>query len=248
MLVVLFDICTIIRTIATSTDVLDMDIILMGVPSLNYQIMTKISHICSVVIWISVPVITVDMSLNIDKVKALFEPHNISRIKVWFVALVSLIILMYESWMFAYIFELYAITCSFLIQLVILLPSTLVIVNSLHQPYLFVYCQHCLKDIVDQDQWKTVATMTKIGALFNISMILHLLCMMFTCFITNNGVFNVEYEVYCVVPLGVVELLYRLWAARNYYYMLMSLPSLKAPEAQTNGCHDDVLIINKKCN
>jgi hypothetical protein len=193
----------------------------------NVQLTARLSQVQSVLIWLLMALSTGHISLQIHWIVDVFRPPPIHHYyyglglswKTPFSLIVALLIVLYEFWMFAMIYEVYAIGSAFFVQLIIFLPTFGLVVNTLHQYHLFKNQPNCLRDIYFNQRDNFVA-LIRAGIGLNSIMVIHLICMAVTNW-NHGGVFDFKYEKFIVVLLGSTELGYRIWAIYNYYNLLM---------------------------
>jgi hypothetical protein len=193
----------------------------------------RICEAISFFIWLLVTVVTVTLSLQIRRnVNWYYHQYKISPRVLFDVTIVTLAIL-YEFWMCAYIYETYASGDDLMVQLVIFLPTSSLIVNSLHQYVMFA--DQPPFDVFHVQQ-SSFLFMTITGLAFNIVMIIHLLCMAYSN-LFNAGVFGAKYEKPAVMILGLAELYFRVWMVWRYFkliYYIWKHP-LRIPVAEENA-------------
>jgi hypothetical protein len=207
-----------------------------------FVIKGRICEAISFVIWLLVTGVAVTSSSqinwNVDAKRPppeyywYYHQYEISPRVLFDVTIVTLAIL-YEFWMCAYIYETYASGDDLMVQLVIFLPTSSLIVNSLHQYVMFA--DQPPFDVFHVQQ-SSFLFMTITGLAFNIVMIIHLLCMAYSN-LFNAGVFGAKYEKPAVMILGLAELYFRVWMVWRYFkliYYIWKHP-LRIPVAEENA-------------
>jgi hypothetical protein len=193
----------------------------------------RICEVMSFFIWLLITVVTITLSLQIRR--------NIGRyLKISLRVLLDFTVItpaiLYEFWVCAYIYETYALGCDLLVQLVIFLPVSSLIANSLHQYFMFADRPNYPHYVFRVQRGSFLSFMTVTGLAFNIVMIIHLLCMAYSN-LFNAGVFGAKYEKPAVMILGLAELYFRVWMVWRYFkliYYIWKHP-LRKPVAEENA-------------
>lgn len=158
------------------------------------------SDICCVVIWTTMGILTWNLAVEIEQIKA----RMIKDILQLNVIIMVCILVSYEVGMFYFIYNVYAFVFNVLLQLTLFIPYVTLLSHSLHQIYFFAYCKPVRPINNERLSFHIV-----VSVLFNLVMIFHLFCMAMTC----------HYTIGITVPavlFGVTELLYRIWVICKY--------------------------------
>jgi hypothetical protein len=207
----------------------------------------RICEAISFFIWLLVTVVTVTLSLQIRRnVNWYYHQYKISPRVLLDATIVALAIL-YEFWMCAYIYVTYALGCDLLVQLVIFLPVSSLIANSLHQYFMFADRPNYPHYVFRVQRGSFLSFMTVTGLAFNIVMIIHLLCMAYSN-LFNAGVFGAKYEKPAVMILGLAELYFRVWMVWRYFKLIYYIRKhpLRRPETEGNANTLGQLVIGRQ--
>ena len=218
-------ICTLFSAVLlrTSVTLLDVDHI-TNVGSVTFNdvftippvgIQTRLTHICSVTIWIALTIVTVFLGVQMNSLGGDTSVRkNLTLLSMLGYIFCILCTVAYEVWMFAYIFTTYAISCAFGIQLVLFVPFWALICHSIHQMVFLMHLKGCPRRYSER-----FLVHIYLSGFFNLIMLIHLFCMAVTAIYRFGGIFDLSTEKYVIIPLGFVELLYRCYAVRRYYLL-----------------------------
>ena len=181
---------------------------------------TRVTHICSFIIWISGSLIPLSLLVAMRSyMKNIVTLRNVTILSMLGNVLsfiVTVFVVCYEVWMFSYIFVSYALSCAFIIRLVMVMPFFTVISHSIYQAmFLMQYARTevCPRNVpLEQFLFHLY-----ISGFFNFIMFVHLICMAITAVFIGGISKDWSAEKYVIVPLGCVELLYRAYAFYCYY-------------------------------
>lgn len=179
----------------------------------------RLTHVCSVLIWCLVTIICRTLGYQMNALESYTSSEG-NAIQICYLLLFGILmvsIVCYEVWMFAYIFQLYVTSLTFYVQLFILMPFFALITHSVHQMLFLTYSRNCSP----RKDSENVSLHIIISWIFNCIMLCHLISMGTTAFFSHGGIFNGNHmhsaEMYVILPLGVVEFGFRIFALMRYF-------------------------------
>ena len=186
-------------------------------PSFMHIATTRVTHISSVFIWISGSLITLSLFFEMKSyIKNTVVLRNLSMLGIILYFNITVLVVCYEVWMFNYIFVSYAVSCPFVIGIVMVMPFCAVITHSIHQVMFLMHCPRaevCPRNVpIEQFLFHLY-----ISGFFNFIMFIHLICMAITAVFIGGISDSWSTEKYVIAPLGFAELLYRGYALYCYY-------------------------------
>ena len=201
-------------------------------PSFIHIVTTRVTHICSFIIWISGSLIPIslffEMKSYMKNIVALRNATILSLLGNILSFIITIFVVCYEVWMFSYIFVSYAASCAFVIRFVMIIPFCAVITHSIHQVIFLM--QYTRKEVCPRNEsLEQFLFHLYISGFFNFIMFIHLICMAITALATGGISKSWSAEKYVIVPLGFVELVYRGYALYCYYRLYTIHKSISDP-------------------
>ena len=199
------------------------------------NISTKPTHVTSFVIWLSVTMTCNSLGYDMNTFETIPPiSYLLGNISLYILAIIVMILLVvgYEVCMFIYIYISYAVTCSFGIQLFLILPFLSMLSHTVHE-ILFLMN---LKSYAHRSSSK-FRYHIYLSAGYNGTMLVHVIYMGLTA-LHNMDAGDINLETFILILLGLIECGYRIIALICYIKVCIQAFRNEAKVAQYYGDPD----------